>query len=89
MNVRPAQDDRIASIEAGAYGHLLRDANVEDLVGASRRVAQGTAVLPAPLASTPFSRVGARGPQSCDLIGHRSFSASRSRSGLRFHASNV
>lgn len=55
MNVRPARDDIVGFIEAGANGFILSDADADEIVGTIRRVAQGVAVLPAPLTSTLFS----------------------------------
>lgn len=61
MNVRPARDDIVAFIEAGADGFILNDADADEIIGTIRRVAQGIAVLPAPLTSTLFSHVAGLG----------------------------
>jgi two-component system nitrate/nitrite response regulator NarL len=58
---RPAGDDIVGFIEAGADGFILNDADAEEIVGTIRRVAQGIAVLPARLTSTLFSHFAGLG----------------------------
>jgi len=61
MNVRPARDDIVGFIEAGADGFILNDADAEEIVGTIRQVAQGIPVLPARLTSTLFSHLAGLG----------------------------
>ena len=57
MGLMPSQADIVELVEAGASGFILKDARVEDCLGAIRSVAGGTRVLPPSLAGTLFSQV--------------------------------
>ncbi len=57
MGLIPSQSDIIESVEAGASGFILKDASIKDFLGTVRSVAEGTKVLPPPLAGSLFSHV--------------------------------
>ena len=57
MGLLPTQADIIESIEAGAAGFILKNANVREFIATIRTVASGEKVLPPVLAGSLFSRV--------------------------------
>ncbi len=57
MGLIPSQQDIVELVEAGASGFILKDATVDEFLGAIRSVARGIKVLPPPLAGTLFSHV--------------------------------
>ena len=57
MDMLPVPEDLHDFVSAGASGFVAKDATVDDFVSTVRSVARGTAVLPAPLASTLFSHI--------------------------------
>lgn len=57
MDVLPEREDIVGLIRAGANGFILKDATVNDVVGAIHTVAQGTAVLPRSLISALWAQI--------------------------------
>lgn len=60
MDLLPVQEDIIDFVKAGVSGFLLKDATLDDFVRTIRAVAEGTKVLPPPLAETLFSQISKR-----------------------------
>ena len=57
LDLLPASEEIIAFVKAGANGFIMKDANVEDLVGTVRSVARGSDVIPPTLAGTLLSHI--------------------------------
>jgi DNA-binding NarL/FixJ family response regulator len=57
MDLLPSPEDVIEFIKAGANGFVMKDASVEDLVGAIRAVAQGAHAVPPILTGTLLSHI--------------------------------
>jgi DNA-binding NarL/FixJ family response regulator len=57
MGLHPSRIDIIEFVEAGAAGFILKDATIEDVLGAIRSVARGIRVLPPPLTESLFTHV--------------------------------
>ena len=57
MGLIPTQTDVIESVEAGAWGFILKDATVKEFLGTIRSVAKGIKVIPPPLTGSLFSHI--------------------------------
>jgi len=57
MGLAPAQSDIMESVQAGADGFILKDANVEDVIYTIRAVIAGKTVLPTPMTGSLFYQV--------------------------------
>ncbi len=57
MDLLPVQEDIVEFVRAGVTGFILKDAPIDDFVRTIRAVADGTTVLPPPLAGTLFSQI--------------------------------
>jgi len=57
MDLLPVQEDIVEFVRAGVAGFILKDAPIDDFVRTIRAVAEGTTVLPPPLAGTLFSQI--------------------------------
>jgi len=57
MDLLPVQEDIVEYVRAGVSGFIMKDAPIDDFVRTIRAVAQGTTVLPPPLAGTLFSQI--------------------------------
>src|SRR5467141_284741 len=57
MDLLPAPEEVVAYVKAGAKGFIMKDATVEDFVGAVRSVAQGSDLIPPVLAGTLLSHI--------------------------------
>jgi len=57
MDLLPVQEDIVEFVRAGVTGFILKDAPIDDFVRTIRAVAEGTTVLPTPLAGTLFSQI--------------------------------
>lgn len=73
MDLLPAQEDVHDFIQAGAYGFVMKDASLDDLVDTIRAVAGGAHVLPSGLTGSLFSRIAGEavarlGPRAVDDV---------------------
>lgn len=57
MGLIPTQLDIVEFVEAGAAGFILKDATIEEVLGAIRAVARGVRILPPLLAESLFTHV--------------------------------
>src|SRR5438034_4213575 len=57
MDLLPAPEEVVAYVKAGAKGFIMKDATVEDFVGAVRSVARGSDVIPPVLTGTLLSHI--------------------------------
>src|SRR5256886_8599935 len=57
MDLLPAPEEVVAYVKAGAKGFIMKDATVEDFVGAVRSVARGEDVIPLVLTGTLLSHI--------------------------------
>ena len=57
MDLVPVQAELVEFVKAGVSGFILKDATFEDFVGTIRSVAEGTKVIPPPLAGSLFSQI--------------------------------
>lgn len=57
MDLLPAPEEVVGYVKAGAKGFIMKDATVEDLVGAVRSVARGSDVIPPVLTGTLLSHI--------------------------------
>src|SRR5438034_466738 len=57
MDLLPAPEEVVAYVKAGAKGFIMKDATVEDFVGAVRSVARGADVMPPVLTGTLLSHI--------------------------------
>lgn len=64
MDLVPSQADVFDFVQAGASGFILKDATIDEFLAAIRTVANGTKILPPPLAESLFSTIvqSAQGP---------------------------
>jgi DNA-binding NarL/FixJ family response regulator len=62
MDLRPAEDDPIPFVRAGASGFIIRDASIDNVVRTLEAVDGGTCVLPRRLTAPLFAYVAAQGP---------------------------
>ena len=57
MDLLPAHEEIVEFVNAGVSGFIMKDATLEDLVGAIRAVADGAHVLPPEMTGTLFSQI--------------------------------
>ena len=57
MDLLPVHEEIVEFVNAGVSGFIMKDATLEDLVGAIRAVADGAHVLPPEMTSTLFSQI--------------------------------
>jgi DNA-binding NarL/FixJ family response regulator len=62
MDVRPAEDNPVEFVRAGASGFIVRDASIDNVVRSLEAVAGGTCVLPRSLTTQLFAHVASGGP---------------------------
>ncbi len=73
MDLLPAPEEVVAYVKAGAKGFIMKDATVEDFVGAVRSVARGSNVIPPVLTGTLLSHIAQdavvhRRPEAADAV---------------------
>ncbi|HSW30235.1 MAG TPA: response regulator transcription factor [Longimicrobiales bacterium] len=57
MDLLPVHEEIVEFVNAGVSGFIMKDATLEDLVGAIRAVADGAHVLPPEMTGTLFSQI--------------------------------
>jgi len=67
MNFLPGHDGLVGFVRAGVAGFILKDATVDEISGAIRRVAAGAPALPRVLGSLLFSHVASQSRGRADV----------------------